>query len=86
MSWLKGGTFAKGPNSTSLNLKVVTKCGNPKLLANVMKSYPSANNLNTRDCDLEGSELFGYTKQKFDLSPNVDCNLHQHNKMNYSTP
>ena len=54
------------------------------LVANAMKSYPGAKYLNTRDCALEGPELFGSTKQKFDLSPNVDCNLHQPNKVNNS--
>ena len=42
----------------SLKLKVAAKCGNPKLLADVMKSYPGLEDLNTTDCALEGSEFF----------------------------
>ena len=38
-SWLRGAT-SKGRDSASLKLKDVTWCGDPKLLANVMKSYP----------------------------------------------
>lgn len=38
-----------------MKLKVVVRCGDPELLANAMKSYLGALNLNTRDCLLEGS-------------------------------
>ena len=39
-SWLKGGSASKGHDSTSLKLKVVAMCGDPKLLAEIMESYP----------------------------------------------
>ena len=61
-------------------------CRDPKLLADVMKSYPRLENLNTWDCALEGSELFRSTKQKFDLLPGVDCDSHRPDKVNYSIP
>lgn len=41
-SWLKGGSFGEGLNSTSLKLKVVAKCGDPKVLVETMKSCPWA--------------------------------------------
>ena len=47
--WLKGDNSGKGPNFVSLKLKVVARCGDPKLLANAMKSYSGVENLNTRD-------------------------------------
>jgi hypothetical protein len=75
-SRLRGGSIGKGPNFASLKLKVVFRCGDPKLLAYAMKSYAGLEYLNTRDCALEGSELFGSTKQKLDLPHGVDCDSH----------
>ena len=49
-----------------------------------MKSYVGLEDLNTMDCVLEGSELFGTTKQKLDLPPDVNCDSHQPDKINYS--
>ena len=34
------GSDGKGPNSASLKFKATTKCGNPKMLIDAMKSYP----------------------------------------------
>ena len=42
--------------------------------------------LNTRDFALEGSELFGSTKRKFDLAPGVDCDSHRSDKVKYFIP
>lgn len=53
MTWLKGGSIGKGPNSTSLKLNVVAWCGDPKLLVDVLKSYCRAKDLNNKDCTLE---------------------------------
>ena len=53
------------------------------MLANVMKSYPGAADANTKDCALEGSELFGSTKRKLNLPPCVDCDSHRPDKVNY---
>ena len=38
-SWLKGGSTGKGLDFASLKLKADAMCGDPKLLANAMKSY-----------------------------------------------
>ena len=78
------GSDGKGPYSTSLKLKAAARYRDPKMLADVMKSYPGAKNVNTRDCLLEGSELFGSTKRKRNLPPDVDCDSHQPDKVNYS--
>ena len=43
-----------------------------------------AKDVNTRVCALEGSELFGSTKQKLDFSFGVDCDSHWSDKVNYS--
>ena len=56
------------------------------MLANAMKSYPGAADANTRDCALEGSELFGSTKRKLNLPPGVDCDSHRPDKVNYCIP
>ena len=61
-SWLKGGFTGKGLDFASLKLKVDARIRDPKLLANAMKSYSGLEDLNTKDCALEGSELFGSTK------------------------
>ena len=71
--WLRGGSTSKMPYSASLKLKATARCGDPKSLANAMKSYPELEDLNTKDCALEGSELFGSTKRKLDLPLDVDC-------------
>ena len=38
----------------SLKLKVVTMSGDQKMLVNAMKSYSRANDVNNKDCALEG--------------------------------
>ena len=83
-AWLKNGLDGKGPDFTSLKLKVAARCGNPKILADAMKFYPGTEGANTRDCALEGSELFGSTKRKLNLPPGVDCDFHRLDKVNYS--
>lgn len=52
-----------------LRLKAPTMCEDPKLLAAAMKSYSRAKDLNTRDCTLKRSELFGFTKHKLNTFP-----------------
>ena len=81
---MRGGSTGKGPDFPSFKLKVVAICGDLKLLADAMKSYPGLEDLNTRDCALEGSELFGSTKRKLDMPPGVDCDSHRPDKVNYS--
>jgi hypothetical protein len=44
-----------------------------------MKSY-----LNTKDCTLKGSELFGSAKRKLDMPPDVDYDLYRPDKMSHS--
>ena len=83
---MRGGSTSKGLNFASLKLKVVACCGELKLLADAMKSYPGAEDINTRDCALEGSEMFGSIKQKFDLPPGADCDSHRPDKVDYSIP
>ena len=85
-SWLKGGSSGKGPNQASLKLKAAAHTGDPKLLAKAMRSYPRAKGLNTRDCALEGSELFGSTKRKLDLPPGSEYDSHCPDKVNHSIP
>ena len=45
---LRGGSTGKGPDSASLKLKVAARCGDPKLLADAMKSDPGVEDLNTK--------------------------------------
>ena len=51
-----------------------------------MKSYARAEDVNTRDCVLEGSELFGSTKRKLNLPLGVDCDSHRPDKLNNFIP
>lgn len=37
--WLRGGFNNKGLDSVSMKLKVVAKCGDPKILVDAIKSY-----------------------------------------------
>ena len=41
-----------------------------------MNSYLSVEDLNTMNCALEGSNLVGIMKRKFNLEPNIDCDCH----------
>jgi hypothetical protein len=68
----------------SLKLKAIARCRYLKLLANAMKSYPRAKDLNTKDRALEGFELFGSTKQKLNLPSSADYDSHRSNKVKYS--
>ena len=54
------------------------------MLDNAMKSYPGAEDVNTRYCALEGSKFFGSTKCKLNLPPGVDCEFHRLDIVNYS--
>ena len=83
-AWLIGGSNGKGFDSVSLKLKTATMCEDPKMLIDTMKSYPGAEDVNTRDSALEGSELCGSTKRKVNLLPGVDCDSHRPEKVNHS--
>ena len=72
ISWLKGGFIGEGFDYASLKLNFFAMCGDPKLLAYAMSSYLGLEDLNTRNCALEGFELFRSTKRKLDLPPGVD--------------
>ena len=85
-AWLKGGSDSKGLNLVFLKLITHVICGDPKMLADTMKSYPGAEDVNTRDCALKGSELFGPTKRKINLPLGVDCDSHRLDKVNYFIP
>jgi hypothetical protein len=84
LSWLKGGSSRKGPDQTSLKLKAAAHISDPKLLAEAMRSYPGAEDLNTRNCALEGFELFGSTKRKLNLPPGSEYDSHRPDKVKYS--
>lgn len=73
---MKGGPTGKGPNHASSNLEVATKCGDMKVLVDAMKAILCATSLNTRQCALKGSKLFGSTKSKLDLPPGADYDSH----------
>lgn len=46
-AWLRGGSTSIGPNFASLELKVVIRCGDPKVLADAMKSIQGVVDLDT---------------------------------------
>ena len=69
-----------------LQIKIVVRCGDPKILADAMKHFPRSEYLNTRNCALEGSEVFGSTKWKLDLPPSTHGDSHWFDKVNYSIP
>ena len=52
--WLRLGYIGKGPNFASLKLNNATTYEYRKLLVGAKKSYPRAEDLNARDCNLEG--------------------------------
>ena len=73
---VKRGSDGIGLDLASLKLKVATRCGDSKMLADAMKSYPGAEDVKTRDCALEESKFFGATKRKVNLPPGADCESH----------
>ena len=60
-SWLKGVSTSKGHDSISLKPKAIAKCGYPRSMAKAIKSYLGVEDLNTKDCALEGTKLFSST-------------------------
>ena len=85
-AWLKGGSHGKGLDSASLKLKAAAKFGDPKFLADAMKSFPGAEDVHTGDCALEGSELLGSSKRKLNMPLGGDCDSHRFDKVNFSIP
>ena len=85
-AWLKGGSHDKGHDLASAKLKAAAKCGDPKHLVDAMKSFPGAEDVNTRDCALEGSELFGSTKRKLNIPPGADCDSHRPDNVKFLIP
>lgn len=63
MLWLKGGSSSKIFDFASLNLKVIFRCRDAKLLANAMTSCLGAKTPNTKGFILEGFEFFVSTKR-----------------------
>ena len=70
----------------SFKFKAGVRFRDPKMLADIMKSYPGAKNVNTKDYASQESEFFGSTICKFNLPPGADSHFHQPNKVNYSIP
>ena len=69
-----------------MKLKVAAHTGDPKLLVEAMRLYPRQEDLHTRNCAMEGSELFGSMKRKVDLLPGSEYDSHHPNKVNHSIP
>ena len=82
-TWLKREYDGKGLDSASLKLKAAARCGDLKMLIDAMKSYPRAEDVNTRYCALEELELCSATKHKLNLPPGANCNFHRLDKVNY---
>ena len=85
-SRLKRGSLGKGPDQASLKLKVAAHTNDLKLLAEAMRSYPGVEYLNTRNCALEGSELFGSTTRKLELPSRSEYDFYRPKKMNHFIP
>lgn len=64
-------------DSTSLNLKAMVKCEDPRPMAKAMEYYLRANGLNTKAYALKGTKLFGFNKQKLSFSLGSKCDSHR---------
>lgn len=69
-----------------MKLKVAPHSSDPKFLVKAMRSELGAKDLNTRNCALEGSGLFEFTKRKLNLPPGTKYDFRSPHKVNYSTP
>jgi hypothetical protein len=83
-AWLKGGASSKDLDKCTLRPKSAQRSGDPKLTAEVVRSYSGAKDLLTRTCGLEGVEIFGSTKRKLNLPPGSSYDLHRSDTVNYS--
>ena len=85
-SWLNEGSSRKGHDQASSKLKATFHTSDPQLLGETMRSYPRAEDLNTRNRALEGFELFASTKRKLDLPLGFECDSPQPDKVSHFIP
>ena len=83
---LRSGSNGKSPNFASLECKIVAMCGDSKLLADAIKYYLEVKDLNTKDCALKGSKLFGSTKRKLGIPQGAYWEVHQLDHLNHLIP
>lgn len=54
-TWLKGGSTRKELDEASLKVKATTHIGDPKLIAEAIKVFPRAKDLNERSTNVQGA-------------------------------
>jgi len=81
---LKGKASKLGPSKEELKLKGARRSGNPKKIVEALNVFPEAANIATYFPHLEGEEVFGSSKSKFDLPIGSDGDSHRPNKVNFS--
>ena len=69
-----------------MKLKAIAHTGDPKLLAEAIRSYARVKDLNTKTYALKGSEMFGSTKRKLNLPPGSKYDSHCPDKVTYFIP
>ena len=85
-TYLKGGKSRKGPNKAKLRLRAAQKSRDAKMIAKVFSFFLGTEDLITKPFGLEGVEIFGSSKRKFNLPPGSHSNSHRQDKVNFSIP
>ena len=84
--YLKGSRSEKGPDKVELRLQVAQKSGDVEMNVKVLSSFPGAEDLITKPRGLVGTEIFGSSKRKLDLSLGSHSDSHRQDKVNFSIP
>jgi hypothetical protein len=83
-TWLTGGSNGNGLDLVSLEVKVVTMSGHPKMLVNAMKFYLRQKKLTTKTVHWRVQVVWVHQTKIPTLPPGVNYNSHQPNKVNHS--
>jgi len=83
---LRGHAFGTGPSKGELKLRVARRSRCSKKIAKVLNALLGAKGVGTRVLHLEGEEIFGSMKRKFDIPTGDAEDSHRLDKFNFSQP
>ena len=82
----RGHASDSGPSKGELKLRVARRSECPKKIMEALNSLPEAHSVGSRVPHLEGEEIFGSTKRRFDVPIGDVGDLHRPDKVNFSQP
>lgn len=84
--YLNGSAFGSGPSKAELKLRAARRSGDAKKMAEALNGLPGAESIGTQIPHLEGEEIFGSRKRKFDELVGDVEDSHRSDKVNFSQP